>query len=224
MPHTYNHPRPMLTVDIFLVRFRTNHFEILLVQRRNEPFKGKWALPGGYVEIDEPLEAAAKRELQEETGLKDIPLFKMDVFGDPGRDPRGRTITIVYFGAVLSEFDKHAKAGDDAERAQWCSYDKLPTLAFDHGRILRACYNKFKSNLLLRFWFSLFVGDEFSSDEASRIVILPEWKLPQGKIEAVLTNLPFLKREGMDLFKKEIRNEDLLKLEDETIAGIWISF
>jgi 8-oxo-dGTP diphosphatase len=221
MPYTYNHPRPMLTVDIFLVRFLTNHFEILLIQRKNDPFKGKWALPGGYVEIDEPLEVAAERELFEETGMEDIPLYKLDVFGNPRRDPRGRTVTVVYFGTVLSEFDKRVKAGDDAERAQWFSLDELPTLAFDHDHIIETCYGRFKSNLLLRFWFLLFVGEEFSLDEVSRIANLKESKLPQGKIETILLDLPFLKHENNDVFSKIISNADLIKVGDADIAAIW---
>lgn len=215
MSYTYTHPRPMITVDIFLLRLNHDHFEVLLIQRKNDPFKDKWALPGGYVEIDEPLKAAARRELLEETGLKNIPLYKLDVFGDPGRDPRGRTITVVYFGAV-PELKKPVKAGDDAVQAQWFSLNHLPDLAFDHNRILRACYEKFKGNLLLRSWLFLFLDEEFSVKEMhSRL------KLPENKIEAILLNFPFLKQEKKYVLKKEISNEDLLKLSDADIAAIW---
>ena len=218
----YDYPRPMLTVDIFLLRLHTDHFEILLIQRRNDPFTGKWALPGGYVEIDEPLEAAAKRELFEETGIQNTPLFKMNLFGDPGRDPRGRTITVVYFG-VPAESVELPKAGDDAMLAQWFSLGRLPDLAFDHDRIIDGCYHKFKSNLLLRLWFLLFVDDEFSTKELSQLANMIDYELKEDKIKAILINVPFVKAKRKNVFRKEIGNEDLLKLSDADFSEIWSS-
>jgi 8-oxo-dGTP diphosphatase len=220
MPH-YDYPRPMLTVDIFLLRLHLDHFEVLLIQRKNDPFKDKWALPGGYVEIDELIEAAAKRELYEETGIESIPLCKLDVFGDPGRDPRGRTITVVYFGAIPPEFERAAKAGDDAAQSQWYSLSHLPELAFDHDRIIEVCSGKFKSNLLLRFWFLLFANKEFSVDEINRIANIMEYELPDDKIEAILFKLPFVKQKKRNEFKKEITTAGLLRLSDADVAAIW---
>ena len=87
--YTYKYPRPMVTVDIILFRFFKENLEILLIQRKNNPFKEKWALPGGFIEMNEPLLEAAKRELKEETAVDNIKLFELKTFGKPGRDPRG---------------------------------------------------------------------------------------------------------------------------------------
>lgn len=223
MPYTYDYPRPMLTVDIFLLRLKHDRLEVLLIQRKNDPFKGRWALPGGYVEIEEPLEAAAKRELSEETGIKDIPLRKINVFGEPGRDPRGRTITIVYLGVVPLEFRERAKAGDDAIASQWYHINNLPDLAFDHTRIVTACYDNFRNNFLRKFWFLLFLENEFAS-ELIRLLFsnVLELKLPIAEIQNILFNLPFVgQTKNKQTFLKNISNNDIIKLNDSVITDIW---
>ena len=96
--YVYDWPRPMVTADAAVFAFVDGKARLLLIQRKHEPYQGRWALPGGFVEIDEDLPEAAARELAEETGLKDVPLEQLRTFGKPGRDPRGRTITVVYFG------------------------------------------------------------------------------------------------------------------------------
>jgi 8-oxo-dGTP diphosphatase len=108
-------------------------FEVLLIQRKNEPFKNMWALPGGFVDMEETLEHAVNRELEEETGLKDIDLKQFHTAGNPGRDPRGRNITVVFYGFTDN---KKVKAGDDAENARWFSVSQLPELGFDHKEII----------------------------------------------------------------------------------------
>ena len=124
----------MVTVDIVIFLIDGNNRQILLIKRDKAPFEGKWALPGGFVEIEEKLEDAARRELKEETGLKVEELYQLHTFGDPGRDPRGRTISVVFYGYIHKGTD--IKAGDDAREAQWFSLHQLPELAFDHNRIL----------------------------------------------------------------------------------------
>ena len=121
MPYTYKFPRPAVTVDIILFK-KTNITEALLIQRKNEPFKNSWAFPGGFVDKNEPLENAAKRELREETSIKNIELKQFQCFGDPGRDPRGHTVSIVFYGWVKS--DVNALAGDDAADAKWFPIDQ----------------------------------------------------------------------------------------------------
>lgn len=110
--------------------------EILLIQRKNEPFKGQWALPGGFVDEDEDLLPAAKRELQEETGIKGVDFEQMAAVGTPGRDPRGRTVTIVYTCSA-NKNEQSAKGADDASAAKWFPLDDLPELAFDHQLIIQ---------------------------------------------------------------------------------------
>ena len=134
MTYTYNFPRPALTVDIIIFRLSENNPEALLIKRGNEPYKGQWALPGGFVDKDESLELAAARELEEETSLKGILLTQMHSFGNPGRDPRGHTVSVVYVGYLPDGLT--SKAGDDAAEAEWFNVNNLPELAFDHAEIL----------------------------------------------------------------------------------------
>jgi 8-oxo-dGTP diphosphatase len=135
--YCYEHPRPSVTVDIVLFYCAAGDSkEILLIKRGHEPFKGQWALPGGFVDKDESLERAALRELEEETGIRRVRLEQFGAFGDPGRDPRGHTVS-VGFTAFLKKCPQ-AKADDDAEDARWHSVTKLPPLAFDHKKLIRA--------------------------------------------------------------------------------------
>lgn len=109
--------------------------EVLLIQRGFDPHKGKWAIPGGFVEEEEGVLAAAERELQEETGISGVPLKQFATYGDPGRDPRGRVVCVVYWARLSSK--PAATAGDDAAMCRWFSLNRLPELAFDHAQILQ---------------------------------------------------------------------------------------
>jgi 8-oxo-dGTP diphosphatase len=131
---TYPYPRPSVTVDIALVT-REDRQRVLLIQRKADPFAGQWALPGGFVDEGERLIDAARRELKEETGLEQTELEQFRTFGNPGRDPRGWTVSVVHLARVAPD-QLNAVAGDDAADARWFSLDELPELAFDHGEIL----------------------------------------------------------------------------------------
>jgi len=126
----------MVTVDIVVLRQGDGGPEILLIQRAHDPFKGCWAIPGGFVDEHEDLESAARRELEEETGLRGLAVNQLCAVGTPGRDPRGHTISIVYV-AACPRTASNAVAGDDAAAARWFSLDDLPELAFDHADILQ---------------------------------------------------------------------------------------
>jgi 8-oxo-dGTP diphosphatase len=139
--YVYEYPRPMVTVDAAVFACVAGKTKLLLVQRKHEPYQGSWALPGGYVEIDEDLPEAAARELAEETGLKDVPLEQLRTFGKPGRDPRGRTITVAYLGIVRQD-RRQVKAADDAAQAQWFDVETLPRMAFDHEQIARCAIER----------------------------------------------------------------------------------
>jgi len=141
--YVYDWPRPMVTVDAAVFAWVEGKARLLLVQRKHEPFQGSWALPGGFVEIDEDLPQAAARELAEETGLKNVPLEQLHAFGKPGRDPRGRTVTIVYFGIAGEDWEQ-IKAADDAAGVQWFDIESLPALAFDHDDITRCAIARLK--------------------------------------------------------------------------------
>lgn len=134
--YVYPYPKADVTVDVVLFAHTTTGLKLLLIQRGREPFAGQWALPGGYIEMDEDLESSARRELREETGLCDVPLTQLGAFGTPGRDPRGRTVSVVYCG-VLDAVHGEAVAGDDAAQLGWWPVEHLPLpLAFDHEQIV----------------------------------------------------------------------------------------
>jgi 8-oxo-dGTP diphosphatase len=155
--YVYDWPRPMVAADAAVFGFfagkakwRKPSWQLLLVNRKREPFKGKWALPGGFVDIDEELETAAARELAEETGLAGVRLEQIHTFGKVGRDPRGRVITVTFMG-IVAEGRKRIKAGDDATKARWFDIENLPRdLAFDHNEVVRFAIEKLKKRKLYR--------------------------------------------------------------------------
>lgn len=141
--YNYEYPRPSVTVDIVLYSYFENDLKILLIERRNEPFAGSWALPGGFVDKNENVLQAAERELLEETNLSVSNLKQFYVASDQGRDPRGWTISIVFIG-FINNLQMEAKAGDDAKNLKWFPVNNLPSLAFDHDKIIE------KSKLYLK--------------------------------------------------------------------------
>ena len=134
MDYTYKYPRPAVTVDIIIIRNTCEDAELLLIQRLNPPYQNQWAIPGGFVDMDETVEQAAERELKEETGLSGIILNQFKTYSAVNRDPRGRTISIVFVG--IAPYVSKAVAGDDAKNVQWFKLNNLPKLAFDHELIL----------------------------------------------------------------------------------------
>jgi 8-oxo-dGTP diphosphatase len=132
--YSYEYPRPAVTVDVVLATPGPRR-RVLLIKRKHDPFAGRWALPGGFVDEQEDLEAAARRELREETGLDDVPLEQLYAFGTPGRDPRGHTVSVVYLAEVDAD-RVHPRAADDAAEVKWHAFGRLPPLAFDHADIL----------------------------------------------------------------------------------------
>ncbi len=135
-PYCYEHPRPAVTVDLAVFALDGADLRVLLVRRKHDPFAGSWALPGGFLEIDEPIEAGARRELREETGYDAAgPLASLGVYGDPGRDPRGRTISLAH-AAILGGGPARVRGGDDAAEAAWRVALGAGPLAFDHDAML----------------------------------------------------------------------------------------
>ena len=134
MKHCYDYPRPSVTADIIVLKKSNHEHFVLLIERKHPPFEGMWALPGGFLDMDETLEAAALRELQEETGITGVELSQFHTFSKVDRDQRHRTITTVFWG--FTDDTIAIEAGDDATKAQWFSMDKLPPLAFDHGEVM----------------------------------------------------------------------------------------
>ncbi|MBL7905504.1 MAG: NUDIX hydrolase [Bacteroidales bacterium] len=134
--YTYPYPRPAVTVDAVVFRKPASKAEILLIKRARAPFEGHWALPGGFIEMDETPEEAVLRELKEETGITGVEMKQLHTYGAVDRDPRHRTLSIAYFG-LLSDNTQTASGADDAAMAAWYSTEDLPRLAFDHLQIVQ---------------------------------------------------------------------------------------
>lgn len=148
--YVYEWPRPMVTVDAAVFGFFAGKAKLLLVNRKCEPYKGCWAIPGGFIEIDEELEDAVARELDEETGLADVELEQMRTFGTVGRDPRGRQITVVFMG-IAGKGQKRVRGGDDAAEARWFDIERLPeNMAFDHRDVAKFAISRLKRKGLSR--------------------------------------------------------------------------
>ncbi|MEE1220586.1 MAG: NUDIX domain-containing protein [Bacteroidales bacterium] len=142
--YCYKYPHPAVTSDCVIFGFDGVAIKVLLIQRGIEPYKGKWAFPGGFMQIDETVEECAKRELEEETGLKTTSVEQFHTFSDVNRDPRDRVITVAHYALVRLE---EVKGGDDARSAQWFAMNEIPSLAFDHDRILRIAVNRLKERI-----------------------------------------------------------------------------
>jgi len=144
--YTYEYPRPALTVDCVVFGMDEGDLKVLLIKRGVEPFLGKWALPGGFVRMEESLEDAARRELEEESGIRPSHLEQLYTFGEPGRDPRGRVVTVAYFALVkLSAHQVHAAT--DAREVAWFSVWDTPKLAFDHAEVLATALQRLKGKV-----------------------------------------------------------------------------
>ena len=144
--HTYKYPRPAVAVDIVVFGLDIEDLKILLIQRDFDPFKGRWALPGGFTNPGETLEETAVRELEEETNLSDIYIEQLYTFSDPDRDPREQVISVTYYGLVnLSEHS--IEAASDARNAAWFGLNHIPELAFDHDKILNVALTRLKGKI-----------------------------------------------------------------------------
>lgn len=144
--YCYKYPRPALTADCVVFGFDGADLSVLLIQRKNEPFQGAWAFPGGFMEIGETIEACALRELREEAAIEPAYIEQVKVFSAVDRDPRGRVVTVAFYTLIKIE-EQNPVAGDDAVEARWFRLDELPVLAFDHAGILQAAQARLKERL-----------------------------------------------------------------------------
>ncbi len=146
MSYSYEYPRAALTVDCVVFGLDEEDLKILLIQRDLAPFEGQWALPGGFVQLEETLEEAARRELQEETGIEKVYLEQLYTIGDLDRDPRERVVTVAYY-ALVKLTDHKVQAATDARNVAWFGIDDLPSLAFDHETILDMAYERLRGKV-----------------------------------------------------------------------------
>jgi 8-oxo-dGTP diphosphatase len=195
--YSYKYPHPSVATDCVIFGFDGIELQVLLIERGEEPFKGKWAFPGGFLREDETAEEGAKRELKEETNLTANYIEQFYTFSDPGRDPRERVISIAYYALVKIQ---DVVGGDDAAKAQWFSMDNIPQLAFDHDRILRKATERLRERIHFQpIGFDL-LPEKFTLKELQMLY------------EAIL-GVRFDRRN----FAKKMLHFDLLTQLDETI-------
>ncbi len=171
--HDYDvtrYERPSVTVDTVIFTLRQEELQVLLVRRKHWPYEGMWAIPGGFVNMDESLEEAARRELAEETGVDDpdICLEQFHAFGDPGRDPRTRVITVAYFALIAAD-RIHPRAGSDAADTRWFSAYRPPPLAFDHADILAWAIRRLRHELEYTSLASQLLPETFTLSELQEV-------------------------------------------------------
>jgi len=159
--HNYAFPHPAVTTDIVIFSIRDNELKLLLIKRKGAPFKGKWALPGGFVQLNESLEAAANRELAEETGVTEVYLEQLYTYGEPDRDPRERVITVAYYALIPSD-RLTLTAATDAEAVGWFGMNELPRLAFDHADIVEMAHQRLVAKLDYSTLAFQFMPEEFT--------------------------------------------------------------
>ncbi len=198
-----DYPKPNVTVDLVVFTVQDNDLKVLLVKRGIKPFKDKWALPGGFVHIDESLEDAARRELEEETGVREkdmhgVYLEQLYTFGDLNRDPRGRVITMTYF-ALINSKNLKLKADTDVTEVAWFPISKLPELAFDHDKILDYAVKRLKWKFeYTPVAFSL-LPEHFTMTHLQEVYeIIFRKKFDKRNFRKKVLSLDILKREKVD--------------------------
>ena len=203
-PLAHQYPRPAVTVDIILFVFQQEQLRVLLIRRAHEPYKGKWALPGGFVGEQEDLYDAALRELKEETNVTNVYLEQLYTFGQPNRDPRARVITVAYFALLSAEEVAHQEVhgADDAGEARWWDIYDLPELAFDHQKILDYALQRLRWKLEWTALGFLLLPSEFTLSELQ-------------KVYETILNEPLDKRN----FRRKILTADVLELTGNMRAG-----
>jgi 8-oxo-dGTP diphosphatase len=210
---------PAITVDVIIFSLRDSDLQVLLIKRRYPPFEGMWAIPGGFVEMDESLEEAALRELEEETGIRDVYLEQLYTFGEVDRDPRGRVVTVAYF-ALIPSAAIDPRAGSDAVEAQWWSMYDLPPLSFDHDGILAYALKRLRYKLEYTAVGFELLPEAFTLSElqAAYEIILDE-KLDKRNFRRKILSATVIERTGV-YRTGEGRPAQLYRFRDDAVAEI----
>ena len=195
--YCYKYPHPAVTTDCVIFGFDGSELQVLLFERGIEPFKGKWAFPGGFLNMDETAGEGAMRELKEETGLENAYIEQFNTYSEPGRDPRERVITIAHYALVRIQ---EVKGGDDAAKAQWFPIDEVPQLAFDHDKILRDAMRKLRERIHF---------------EPIGFELLPE-KFTMRELQILYESILGVKFDRRN-FAKKMMHYELLNQLDETV-------
>jgi len=166
---SYRYPHPAVTTDVVVFTIRDQRLHLLLIQRANPPFRGQWALPGGFLDIDEDIDTCAARELAEETGLNDLFLEQLYTFGEPGRDPRERVISVAYYALASSERIPEPVASSDATAVAWFPLEELPQTAFDHDAIIGKAHERLVAKLDYSSIALQFMPEQFTLSELQAV-------------------------------------------------------
>lgn len=190
----YKYPHPALAADCLIFGFDGVDMKVLLIQRANEPYKNHWAFPGGFMNIDETVGECAKRELEEETGLKNVAVEQLYTFSEVNRDSRERIISVAHYALVrLSQ----VKGGDDAASAKWFALNQIPSLAFDHDEMLKMAKNRLKERLRLEPMGIDLMPETFSMNELQNLYeAIAEQKFDSKKFSDNMLNLGILSKES----------------------------
>jgi 8-oxo-dGTP diphosphatase len=212
--------RPSVTVDVVIFSLIEENLNVLLVQRKYEPYPGMWAIPGGFVHPDESLEEAAVRELAEETGVTDVYIEQLYTFGEPGRDPRTRVITVAYFALVPFTAIEH-RPGEDAAATAWFAMDQLPELAFDHAEILAYALTRLRYKLEYTSVGFELLPDEFTLTELQRAYeIILEEKLDKRNFRRKILAAGILEDAGRKKQEGEGRPAKLYRYRANAVAEV----
>jgi 8-oxo-dGTP diphosphatase len=215
-----DYDRPSVTVDVVIFTLAGDELKVLLVKRKNPPFAGHWAIPGGFVKMNESLEAAAKRELEEETGVKDVYIEQLYTFGDPGRDPRTRVITVAYFALVPFDAIEH-RPGEESSETAWHPLKKLPELAFDHAEILDYALTRLRYKLEYSSVGFRLLPDVFTLTELQQAyeIILGE-ALDKRNFRRKILSAGVLEATGKKKQEAEGRPAMLYRYRDDAVAEV----
>lgn len=197
MSYTNGWIKPLVASDILLFTVIKDKLNILLIERLNEPYKGSWALPGGFVEGDESLEEAALRELNEETGIKDVYLEQFHTFGDVDRDPRGRVISVAFYALVANK-KTTLRAASDAKEVRWFEVEHLPKLAFDHRLVIKLGLESLQSKITQSSMAMNLLPDRFKYSELQKVYeAILQKKLDKRNFRKKINSLDLLKETGI---------------------------
>lgn len=214
--YTYKYPHPSVTADNVIFGFDGTNLHILLVERGLEPYKGSWALPGGFLQMDETIEECAKRELAEETNVTEVYLQQFQTFSGVQRDPRERVLTVAFF-ALVRKSDYEVIAGDDASDASWFLVDELPPLAFDHDEIIAKARVKLQEELRLRPIAFKLLDEKFSMSELQRLYeLINDTHYDRRNFQRKMIASGYLSEEGVSKAISANRPPQLFSFDEES--------
>lgn len=213
--YQYEYPHAAITADNVVFGFDGRDLHLLLIERGCDPYKGSWALPGGFMQIDETIEQCARRELMEETGISNIYMDQFRVFSDVGRDPRERVVTVAFY-ALVRKSDYKLIAGDDAARALWFEVDQLPPLAFDHFEIIAQARSHLRAMLKLKPIAFRLLDEKFSMSELQRLYeLIAGTTYDRRNFARKMSSTGLLKDVGMVRMASPGRNPNLYTFDEK---------